>query len=89
MRGYTTFDPNGSNNRQMPTVRLVEEKARESDRMLQLQQQQEELEREQELADQLFNDTGAEKRGGRKRGQKSLDAFMSQGTTKKRGRARR
>lgn len=71
----------------MPRIRLVEQLPKESERQRQLQQQQDDLEREQELADALFSDVGAAN-GGRKRGQQSMAGFLSQSTVK-RGRGRR
>ena len=74
----------------LPKIRLVEQLPKESERQRQLQQQQEELEHQEELADQLFTDAGAGGKSGRKRktGRGSMDAFLSQSTTK-RGRGRR
>lgn len=86
IRGYTTF--NSGKGSSLPKIRLVEQLAQESDRQRQLQQQQEDLEREQELADQLFNDSGVAK-SGRKRGAGSMTQYLSQKSTTKRGRGRR
>lgn len=90
LRGYTSFDASGcqaNNNASLPRIRLVDVMPQESERQRQLQQYQADLEREQELADQLFNDVGA--RSGRKRGGGgSMHAFLTQSTTK-RGRGRR
>ena len=95
IRGYTTFSANGNSSQRdydnMPKIRLVERLPKESERQRQLQMQQEELDREQELADQLFNDVGGLTKTGRKRkgGRGTMDAFLSQGTATKRGRGRR
>ena len=87
IRGYTTFNASGNRSSQ-PKIRLVEELAKETDRLRQLQQEQENLAREQELADELFNDSGVAK-SGRKRGAGSMTQYLSQKTTTKRGRGRR
>ncbi|KAL3763233.1 hypothetical protein ACHAW5_005500 [Stephanodiscus triporus] len=87
--GYTTFNPNGGTNQNhnnVPKIRLVDVLPKESARQLLLQQQQENLEREQELADHLFNDGGAV--GGRKHGGGNMLSYLSQSTTN-RGRGRR
>lgn len=88
LRGYTSFNPTGSssqNNSHLPRIRLIDVLPKESERQRQLQKQQENLEREQELADRLFNDVGA---NGRQRGTGSMLDYLSQSTTK-RGRGRR
>jgi hypothetical protein len=83
--GYTTFNPNGGdanqNSSNVPKIRLVDVLPKESARQLALQQQQENLEREQELADHLFNDNAGA--GGR-----NMMSYLSQSTAKK-GRGRR
>ena len=87
--GYTSFNPtrrHQNSNAHLPKVRLRDTLPKESERQRQLQQQQADLEREQELADQLFNDVGA--KSVRKRGKGSLDAFVTKSTAK-RGRGRR
>ena len=82
--GYTTFSINGStaqNHNNVPRIHLVDVLPKESARQLLLQQQQENLEREEELADHLFND-------GRKHGGGNMLSYLSQSTTN-RGRGRR
>ena len=88
LRGYTSFNPGGRRPRDdatpsLPEIRLVDVMPKETERQRMLQQQHEELEREQELADQLFNDTG-----GRRRGGGNMLSYLSQ-STKKKGRGRR
>lgn len=81
--GYTTFNGGDAhqNSSNLPKIRLVDVLPKESARQLALLQQQENLEREQELADHLFNDNvGA---GGR-----NMMSYLSQSTAKK-GRGRR
>jgi hypothetical protein len=82
--GYTTFNINGSTNQNhsnVPRIHLVDVLPKESARQLLLQQQQENLEREEELADHLFSD-------GRKHGGGNMLSYLSQSTTS-RGRGRR
>ena len=88
--GYTTFNANGGtsqNHSNIPKIHLVDVLPKESARQLLLQQQQENLEREQELADHLFNDVGGVQ-GGRNHGGCTMLSYLSQSTTK-RGRGRR
>ena len=88
--GYTTFNANGGtsqNHSNIPKIHLVDVLPKESARQLLLQQQQENLEREQELADHLFNDGGGAQ-GGRKHGGGTMLSYLSQSTTM-RGRGRR
>jgi len=86
LRGYSSFNPTGnanqSNSSNLPKIRLVDVLPKESERQRQLQKQQEDLEREQELADQLFNDVEGKRGGG------SMLDYLSQSTAK-RGRGRR
>jgi hypothetical protein len=86
VRGYSSFNPTGnanqSNSSNLLRIRLVDVLPKESERQRQLQKQQEDLEREQELADQLFNDVGGKRGGG------SMLDYLSQSTAK-RGRGRR
>ncbi len=86
MCGYTSFNPTDTkqnNSSNLPKIHLVDVLPKESERQRQLQKQHEELEREQELADCLFNDVGGQKRGGG-----SMIDYLSQSTAK-RGRGRR
>ena len=89
---YTSFDPRGwgrrTNDRPpLPNIRLGDVLPKESERQRQLQQQQLDLERTQEIADRLFNDPGAA-RSGRKRGAGGMRAYLTQSTAKK-GRGQR
>ncbi|EJK76105.1 hypothetical protein THAOC_02149, partial [Thalassiosira oceanica] len=92
--GYTTSGDQKDSYRDCSdgVVQIVLEDsfAKDSERLRQLQMQQEELEREQAAAESLFNDDG---RGGAKTGRKKkrgagITAYMTQSTVK-RGRGRR
>ena len=87
--GYTTFTNGGTsqNHSNIPKIHLVDVLPKESARQLLLQQQQENLEREQELADHLFNDVGGVQ-CGRNHGRGTMLSYLSQSTTN-RGRGRR
>ena len=81
------FDPRGrgrqtDNRLPLLKIRLVDVLPKESERQRQLQQQQLDLERTQEIADRLFNDPGAA-RSGRKRGAGGMRAYLTQSTAKK------
>ena len=89
---YTSFDPRGRGRQTddlppLPKIQLVDVLPKESERQRQLQQQQLDLERTQEIADRLFNDPGAA-RSGRKRGAGGMRAYLTQSTAKK-GRGQR
>eukprot|EP00984_Skeletonema_dohrnii_P017817 scaffold8186_cov132-Skeletonema_dohrnii-CCMP3373.AAC.4 len=97
IRGFSSSEPkyadynSSSHNATLPTIRLVSVLPKESERQRQLEMQTRELERENEIADNLFNDTGGGGGGkrGRKSGNNSMYQYLSQQTTTKKGRGRR
>ena len=97
IRGFSSSEPkyadyhSGSHNATIPTIRLISVLPKESERQRQLEMQQQELARENEIADNLFNDTGGGGGGkrGRKSGNTSMNQYLSQQTTTKKGRGRR
>ena len=97
IRGFSSSEPNyadfnsSSHNATLPTISLISVLPKESERQRQLLEQQQELEREQEIADNLFNDTGGGGGGkrGRKSGNNSMYQYLTQQSTTKKGRGRR